>query len=122
MPARTSKRAGSQTAVGITMKSQKDAYYRSAHWRQLREAALQRDRNTCVVPGCGQRATIVDHIKARRDRGADLLANLRSLCRDHDNQVKERPNGKRANAGKLVVRGCDAHGMPLDPYHPWHRR
>lgn len=96
-----------------------DPYYKSEHWRRLRTAALKRDRNTCVVRGCGQRAVVVDHIKRRRDGGADVLANVRSLCREHDQQVKERPNGQRANAGKLVVRGCFPDGSPRDPNHPW---
>jgi 5-methylcytosine-specific restriction endonuclease McrA len=64
---------------------------------------------------------VVDHIKRRRDGGSDALDNLRSLCDQHDRQVKERPSGQRANAGKLFVRGCDANGRPLDPNHPWNR-
>jgi 5-methylcytosine-specific restriction endonuclease McrA len=97
-----------------------DPYYKSKHWHRLRAAALKRDHKTCVVPGCGQRAVVVDHIKRRRDGGADVLANVRSLCREHDQQVKERPNGQRANAGKLVVKGCLADGSPRDPLHPWY--
>ena len=97
-----------------------DPYYQTPHWRRLRAAALKRDGHRCVVPGCGQPAVVVDHIKRRRDGGADVLGNVRSLCRDHDNQVKERPNGKRGNAGKLVVRGSFPDGSPRDPRHPWY--
>jgi 5-methylcytosine-specific restriction protein A len=97
-----------------------DPYYQTPHWRRLRAAALKRDGYRCVVPGCGKAAVVVDHIKRRRDGGADVLGNLRSLCRDHDNQVKERPNGKRGNAGKLVVKGCFPDGSPRDPRHPWY--
>jgi 5-methylcytosine-specific restriction endonuclease McrA len=82
-------------------------------------AALQRDGFRCTVPGCGQRASVVDHIVSRRTAGADTLANLRSLCREHDNQVKERERGARRSAGKFTVRGCDANGIPRDPAHPW---
>jgi 5-methylcytosine-specific restriction endonuclease McrA len=98
-----------------------DPYYLSTHWKRLRAARLKMDGNRCVVPGCGQRATTVDHIKRRRDGGLDVLSNLRSLCDEHDRMVKERPSGKRANAGKLVVRGCFADGSPRDPAHPWYR-
>ncbi len=73
------------------------------------------------MPGCGQKATTVDHIVARRDGGADVLSNLRSLCKPHDNMIMQKSNGKRANRGKLAVRGCDATGRPLDPLHPWNR-
>lgn len=95
------------------------SYYQTPAWRRLRAARLKLDKGMCTVPGCGQRATIVDHVKRRRDGGADTLANTRSLCREHDQMIKERPDGKRANGGKLVVRGCDALGRPLDPNHPW---
>ncbi len=98
-----------------------DRFYKSSAWRRLRAAALRRDRHTCVVPGCGQPAVVVDHVVRRRDGGTDTLGNLRSLCRQHDQQVKERPSGKRANAGKLFVRGCDVNGQPIDPLHPWRK-
>lgn len=98
-----------------------DPFYQTKAWRRLREARLQMDRHTCVVPGCGQPACVVDHIVSRKAGGADTLANLRSLCREHDQQVKERPGGKRAMKGKLVARGCHADGSPRDPSHPWYR-
>jgi 5-methylcytosine-specific restriction endonuclease McrA len=97
-----------------------DPYYKSAHWRQLRAARLKMDRGVCVVPGCRQKANIVDHVRRRRDGGADSIANTRSLCREHDNMIKERANGKRANGGVLRVRGCFADGSPRDPNHAWY--
>lgn len=96
-----------------------DPYYKTKAWLHLRKAALRRDLYTCVVPGCGQPAYAVDHIKRRRDGGADALWNLRSLCKDHDHAVKETSTGKRGNAGVLVVKGCFADGSPRDPAHPW---
>jgi len=47
--------------------------------------------------------------------GTDWLSNLRSLCRDHDQRVKERPSGQLANAGKLFAKGCLLDGSPRDP-------
>lgn len=98
-----------------------DPFYRTKAWLRLRAARLELDHHVCVVPGCGQRATVVDHIMSRRDGGADALWNLRSLCREHDQQVKERPGGKRAAKGKLIARGCHADGSPRDPTHPWYK-
>src|SRR5690349_16605910 len=94
-----------------------DPYYRTPEWRTLRAAALERDRHTCTVAGCRARATHVDHIVSRRDGGPDVLSNLRSLCKPHDQQVMQGPSGKRRSGGRLHVKGCDADGMPLDPTH-----
>lgn len=94
-----------------------DPFYLSPFWRRLRAAALRRDGNRCIV--CGARAVVVDHVVSRRRGGPDALNNLRSLCRAHDQQVKERPDGWRKNGG--VFKGCDPSGTPSDPNHPWHR-
>ena len=96
-----------------------DPYYSTPQWRQLRAARLKMDRGVCVVPGCGQKANTVDHIKRRRDGGADSIGNTRSLCDEHDRSIKEMPNGKRRNGGRLVVKGCFPNGTPRDPNHPW---
>ena len=74
-------------------------YYRTPDWLKLRAAALKRDAYRCVVPGCGQRARVVDHVVSRNAGGADALPNLRSLCRYHDNALKERPDGTRRRNG-----------------------
>lgn len=95
-----------------------DPFYRSLNWRQLRGAALRRDRWRCVV--CGDRAVVVDHIVSRRNGGPDTLGNLRSLCRRHDNAIKENQHGNRRSHG--ILGGCDASGVPSDPNHPWHER
>ncbi len=96
-----------------------DPYYRSRHWRRLRAARLKLDNYTCIVPGCGKRATTVDHRKRRRDGGADTIVNTRSLCDEHDRAIKELPNGQRRNGGKLMVKGSYPDGSPRDPSHPW---
>jgi 5-methylcytosine-specific restriction endonuclease McrA len=99
-----------------------DSYYFSKEWKALRNAALARDRWTCIVPGCSAGAVVVDHIVPRRYGGSNSLSNIRCLCRVHDNQIKERPGGfKRGNAGKLSS-PCDVNGYPLDPTHPWFRK
>lgn len=94
-------------------------YHSTAAWQRLRRQALERDGWTCTVPGCGARAVVADHITRRQDGGADDLANLRSLCRQHDNAVKEDARGQRRSGGQLRAKGCDAQGNPLDPSHWW---
>lgn len=81
----------------------------------MRAARLRIDGGRCVI--CGQRAVVVDHVVSRRAGGADALANLRSLCRAHDNGTKEDATGKRRSGG--IFGGCDSKGNPLDPNHPW---
>jgi 5-methylcytosine-specific restriction endonuclease McrA len=96
-----------------------DKYYKTKRWLHLRKARLLLDLYRCVVPGCGQFAVVVDHIVARDAGGPDTLDNLRSLCREHDNAIKEDKAGKRRSGARLVVRGCFADGTPRDPAHPW---
>jgi 5-methylcytosine-specific restriction endonuclease McrA len=73
------------------------------------------------VRGCDAPGKVVDHIIGRRRGGSDTLDNLRHLCRDHDNQLKEDASGQRRSGGTPIVRGCNATGQPLDPNHPWNR-
>jgi 5-methylcytosine-specific restriction endonuclease McrA len=96
-----------------------DPFYSSPRWLRLRGAVLRRAKGKCEVPGCGQSAVVVDHIISRRNGGHDCMANLRALCRQHDNNTKEDAAGKRRSGG--IFKGCDEHGNPLDPAHPWNQ-
>lgn len=104
----------------------RDRYYDTRQWRELRAAVLHRDCHTCVTPGCRKRAEVVDHIVPRKQGGSDSVANLRSLCRSCDNQShREKPAGgpkTGARVERVVVPGCTASGLPIDPAHPWNRR
>lgn len=97
-------------------------YYHTPHWRELRLAALRRDRFTCTTPGCGERAKVVDHIQTRprvtHPTEFDVLSNLRSLCKRCDDQVKELGTKRKGQAQPRAV-GCDQFGNPRDPHHPW---
>lgn len=88
-------------------------YYSTKHWRALRLLALRRDRWHCQIPGCPRPAKIVDHIETRPRQAspspADRLDNLRSLCAQHDAQMKE--HGRHRAAPRLI--GCDIDGWPL---------
>ncbi|WP_442868521.1 HNH endonuclease [Bradyrhizobium sp. CCBAU 51627] len=75
-----------------------DAFYKSAGWRTLRAACLQRDGNRCTEQFC---TTPTDRLTAHHiiERGTpgstDTLANLRTLCmRCHNRQHGQR--GRRA--------------------------
>ena len=102
----------------------RNPFYDSPFWKALKAQALKRDRYRCTVPGCQetQRTSrlTVDH-EQPRPRGVtvptpqDVLSNLRTLCKAHDNGVMQRADGTRRNDGKFVVRGCDVDGWPLDP-------
>lgn len=51
-------------------------YYKSKHWYHLRKASLLKDNYTCVVPGCGRLARVVDP-----SRGGTTAARIRSrIC------------------------------------------
>jgi 5-methylcytosine-specific restriction endonuclease McrA len=72
-----------------------DPFYSTLEWRTLRHACLVRDGFRCTAPDCDHTAIVADHIVSRRDGGRDELGNLRSLCRLHDNRVKEDHTGAR---------------------------
>jgi 5-methylcytosine-specific restriction enzyme A len=63
-------------------------------------------------------ATVVDHIIPHR--GDRVLfwdsTNWQSLCADHHNGAKQ--SDEKTGQQK----GCDQHGRPIDPSHPWNRR
>ncbi len=90
-----------------------DPYYFSPQWLALRAAVRRRAHGQCEVPGCTAPMAVADHIVARKDGGADALHNLRGLCRLHDNQVMQKPDGKRRNGGILRLVGTDANGDPI---------
>lgn len=96
------------------------SFYSSPLWRSLCAQVARRSGGMCEAHGCTRPAKVVDHILSRKRGGPDVLHNLRHLCRQHDNAVKEGPDGSRANAG--ILKGCDASGEPADPAHPWHAK
>jgi 5-methylcytosine-specific restriction endonuclease McrA len=108
----------------MTKPRRANGFYDTPAWKAARRTALRRDGYRCVVCGRDIRGvgqSRVDHIKPLRthpELGLNL-ANLRSLCANHDNQ-SHREKG-RSSTGlrdeKFVITGCDANGMPLDPAH-----
>ena len=93
-------------------------WYKLARWKKLRDAQLKA-HPTCQCPhNCGQRATVVDHIK-RHNGDPRLFWNPRNLqsmaktCHDSRKQSQER-------GGHGFDMGSDTNGQPLNPQHPWH--
>ena len=84
-------------------------------WATLRECVL-REQPLCE---CCMRdddrpvmATEVDHID--NDPSNNTRTNLQSLCKPcHSAKTMAE------RWGRVTVKGCDSHGMPLDPQHPW---
>lgn len=60
-------------------------------------------------------ATVADHIEPHRGDPAKFAGPLQSLCKScHDSWKQQQEKSGR-------IKGCDLHGMPLDPSHPWNR-
>lgn len=88
----------------------------SAAWAKLRAKVLERDPlcRHCWDLGLIVMATEVDH--RNNDPSDNRLENLQGLCASH-HAIKT-----RQDYGATVKHGCDIHGMPLDPDHPWNRQ
>jgi hypothetical protein len=72
----------------------------------------------CRDSGRVTAADTVDHIKAHKGDTALFFAfdNTASLCAHHHNSAKQ----SEERLG--YMKGCDAHGRPLDVNHPWGKR
>ncbi|MBH1979405.1 MAG: HNH endonuclease [Comamonadaceae bacterium] len=87
-----------------------------AAWRKLRAYVLAESPlcEHCAERGLVVPATDVDHID--NDPSNNSMANLSSQCHECHSRKTQ------ADMGKSVAWGCDQHGMPLDPCHPWNKR
>ncbi|MCB1510058.1 MAG: HNH endonuclease [Hyphomicrobiaceae bacterium] len=96
--------------------------YSTQRWQRVRRRQLAREPlcRACTLEGQETLASEVDHITPVSAGGAAFdPANLQSLCKPHhsiktgsyDKQGKDWSDWER--------RGCDEHGIPRDPSHPW---
>ena len=95
--------------------------YNRRRWRRESRAYLTRNPLCvmCTAVGRTSLATVVDHIVPHRGDPElfwDEANNWQGLCKtDHDAAKKELEMSGR-------LRGCDVHGRPLDPNHPWNQQ
>ena len=83
-------------------------------WKWYRHLALQRDGGMCVNPGCGHRATEVDHVVEIQDGGPEFdLSNLRSLCHScHVTKTNARRRWKSPSLAERILRErTDPHSL-----------
>ncbi|MDZ4145698.1 MAG: HNH endonuclease signature motif containing protein [Burkholderiales bacterium] len=83
-------------------------------WRTLRAYVLSGEPlcRHCINRGLTTLATEVDH--DNNDPTDNRLVNLQPLCKScHSIKTMAELHGRTAPMG------CDVHGMPLDPTHPW---
>ena len=96
--------------------------YNTQRWQRLRALKLQENPlcETCLKQQRIEPATAVDHVIAVKAPGGEAyppLDGLRSLCAScHNHKTRFEQLG-----AEPPVRGCDMHGYPLDPDHPWNR-
>lgn len=87
----------------------------TAAWAKLRRYVLAGEPccRHCTAEGLTVPATEVDH----RDNNSSNNAaeNLQPLCKPHHSRKTMR------DMGFNVRMGCDVHGLPTDPSHPWNK-
>jgi 5-methylcytosine-specific restriction protein A len=97
--------------------------YSTARWQRLRRQKLQQHPlcEACLQLGRIEPATDVDHRRPINAGGDPFpaLAQLASLC-VHCHSAKTR--SEQLGEENWMYKGCDIHGYPLDPAHPWYRR
>ncbi len=95
--------------------------YNTARWQRLRRLKL---RTNPLCEDCMRSytrlepAAAVDHIIPINSGGDAYppLEDLRSLCAScHNTKTRAEQLGRSP-----PIKGCDVHGYPLDPRHPWY--
>jgi 5-methylcytosine-specific restriction protein A len=98
-----------------------DAFHSSAKWQRTRAAYLQKHPlcEPCLRLNKVEAAVEVDHIVPVSKGGPPTLAiNLQSVCKPcHIAKTAAEQAGM--DWRKHELRGCDEHGMPIDPEHAW---
>lgn len=72
-----------------------NAYRRgyTKRWARLRKMVLARDNHICVIHGCNNLATEVDHIRPKTAGGTDAPENLQSLCKSCHSKKTAKEDG-----------------------------
>ena len=102
-----------------------DSRWRKARTRYLAEHPLCA---SCLADGRLTAATVVDHVMAHGGNRQVFwdCDNWQAMCKPcHDSKTVCDGRWRRQSWGEQHLRrcrGCDIHGMPLDPEHPWNRQ
>ena len=96
-------------------------------WRRARSEYLAEHPwcVRCLIKGRRTPATVVDHVEPHRDDERLFWDRdqWQVLCKPHHDAktVRDGRWGQRhlSNGAARSIPGCDVHGMPLDPDHPW---
>jgi 5-methylcytosine-specific restriction enzyme A len=91
-------------------------------WQRARKRQLAREPlcRACEAEGHATAASDVDHVEPISTGGAVWSAsNLQSLCKAHHSIKTNQYDLKGRDWRAYERRGCDEHGVPLDPLHPW---
>lgn len=95
--------------------------YNTVRWQRLRRAHLDQFPLciACHEAGTIREANTVDHRVAISDGGPAFPGHdgLHSYCTSCHS--KKTARGPEAGAVRASRHGCDEHGNPLDPAHPW---
>ena len=91
--------------------------YDTQRWKRERAAFLRRNPlcRMCEAIGLTSLARAVDHVEPHRGNetlfwNQDNWQPICLTCHSAAKQAQERTG---------QIRGCDVHGRPLDPNHPW---
>jgi 5-methylcytosine-specific restriction enzyme A len=92
-------------------------------WQRVRKRQLAREPlcRACDAEGHNVPASEADHIK-RIKVGGEIWSpgNLQSLCSAH-HKIKTQQFDLQGKDKRWETRGCDEHGNPRDPSHPWNQ-
>jgi 5-methylcytosine-specific restriction protein A len=96
--------------------------YSTARWQKVRACFLAENPLciACLERGVTKPATEVDHRQAIL-QGGDPWSweNLAAYCkRCHSAKTMA---VDRQGKDRVPIKGCDVHGYPLDPEHPWNK-
>jgi 5-methylcytosine-specific restriction protein A len=101
--------------------------YDTAAWKRLRKRVL-RERGglceDCLALGRIVLGTDLDHRVALKDGGEPLdPANIALRCHPcHSSKTAHQDAGfGNKRKARTPIKGCDVHGMPLDPAHAWNK-
>lgn len=87
-------------------------------WQKRREAQLRAEplcRLCMAIRGRAVAASIADHVVPHRGDPELFEGALQSLCASCHSSWKQ----QMEETGRFD--GCDLHGIPLDPNHPWRK-